>query len=104
MQGKMTAQELYEELKLLSDQLLVYVDQFVFAQQYISALHAMIKHRVLMKRFSPLYKYHRIEVLVANALDVKMSIRMTMETENKHSVKSLKKVKHCSDKQKPQAP
>jgi hypothetical protein len=36
---------------------------------------------------SPAYDYHRIKVLVANALDVETSIKMAIKTEHEHSVK-----------------
>ncbi|CAE6452033.1 unnamed protein product [Rhizoctonia solani] len=104
MQGRMTAQELYKELKLLFDQLPVPVDQFTFAQQYMSTLHVSIRCRVIMNGLSPAYDYHRIEVLMANAVDVEMSIQIALKTEHKHSVKPQKEVRHRADEQKPWAP
>ncbi|KAF8592844.1 hypothetical protein BDV93DRAFT_567305 [Ceratobasidium sp. AG-I] len=68
MQGAMDAQQLYEELRLLSNQLPVPADDYTFAQRYMSALHTSVSRRVMMNGFSAAYDYANIEVLVRNTL------------------------------------
>ena len=80
-QGHLKAQELYEQLKLLSNQLPYPADAFTFAQRYMAALHPPIRKRVIMNGFNATYNYDRIEELVANAVDVEMTIAMTLKDE-----------------------
>lgn len=80
-QGTLDAQQLYQELRLLSNQLPVPTDSYTFAQRYMSALHTSISRRVMLNGFSAAYDHANIEVLVRNAVDTEMSIRLAQEVE-----------------------
>ncbi|CUA71823.1 hypothetical protein RSOLAG22IIIB_09881 [Rhizoctonia solani] len=82
-QGKLNAQELYEQLKLLSNQLPIAADEFTFAQRYMAALHAPIRRRVMMNGYNAAHDYNRIEELVGNAVDVELMIKASMEEERR---------------------